>query len=348
VEGNIIDLGGHQLQVAEACDGLRYMFPLLTIGFLMAYFVQAPWWKRVLIFLFSLPLSIGMNAVRVAIIVVLVERWGIGMAEGLFHDAQGWVMFMASTAVLYAFAAWLVRTGRNSIWRRVSGGASVAEANVGENRLPVPGVGRALGTATGLSCVLLLMGLVTPARVDALPARAHLSEWPLQTERWHGRREALDQVYLDVLKLDDYLLADYSDGVRAPVNLYVAYYNSQRSGASAHSPRSCIPGGGWQIRSLTRVALNGGRLPVNRVLIEHGLQRQVVYYWFAQRGRVVTNEYLVKWYIFWDALTRSRTDGALVRISAPVGIGQSVEEVDGMLEEFSSLIVPQLEAYVPG
>src|SRR5262249_19253139 len=96
------------------------------------------------------------------------------------------------------------------------------------------------------------------------------------------------------------------------------------------------------------VTLDGGRVRANRVLIEHGLQRQVVYYWFAQRGRVLTNEYLVKWYIFWDALTRNRTDGALVRISAAVRDGQSLEDVDRMMNEFTSDVVPQLGAYVPG
>lgn len=349
VEGNVIDLGDQQLQVAEACDGLRYMFPLLTIGFLMAYFVQAPWWKRVLIFLFSLPLSIGMNAVRVALIILLVERWGPEMAEGTFHDLQGWVMFMGSTALLYAFAKWLARDQGGSLWRSFAGDNSMIVAGSAGVAGGSPLVaGRALSTAAALSCLLLLTGLLTPVRVDALPPRAHLSEWPLKTDRWQGSRNTLDRIYLDVLKLDDYLLADYTDGARGPLNLYVAYYDSQRSGASAHSPRSCIPGGGWQIRSLDRVELNGGKLLANRVLIEHGLQKQIVYYWFAQRGRVITNEYLVKWYILWDALTRNRTDGALVRISAPVAMGQSVEEVDGMLEEFSRAIVPQLEPYVPG
>src|SRR5262245_47053423 len=107
VEGNVIDLGDEQLQVAEACDGLRYLFPLLTIGFLVAYFFRAPWWKRLAIFLFSLPLAIAMNALRVALIILMVERWGLGMAEGFFHDVQGWVMFMMSTGVLLLVARWI-------------------------------------------------------------------------------------------------------------------------------------------------------------------------------------------------------------------------------------------------
>ena len=85
-----------------------------------------------------------------------------------------------------------------------------------------------------------------------------------------------------------------------------------------------LPAGGWQIKSLTQRSLpeiRAGRdaLRVNRALIELGNQRQLVYYWFQQRGRVITNEYQVKWYLFWDALTRNRTDGALVRLIVPVG-----------------------------
>ena len=126
------------------------------------------------------------------------------------------------------------------------------------------------------------------------------------------------------LKLDDYLLAELRDSPSGdPINLYIAYYNSQRKGEAVHSPRSCLPGGGWQLRdfdqrTLSNVQIDGQPLRVNRTLIELGNQRQLVYYWFQQRGRVITNEFAVKWYLFWDALTRHRTDGALVRLITPL------------------------------
>jgi EpsI family protein len=154
------------------------------------------------------------------------------------------------------------------------------------------------------------------------------------------------------LKLDDYLLNDYARGLRPPVNLYVAYYASQRKGQSAHSPRSCLPGGGWKLtefaqRELPFTTLAGEPMRVNRALIELGTNRQVVYYWFQQRGRIVTNEYLVKWYIFWDALTRNRSDGALVRLTAPVLPGQSVEDADEELIQFTGAALAKIAAYVP-
>ncbi len=99
VEGNVIDLGGYKLQVAEACDGLRYLFPLMTLGFLMAYFYKGALWKRVLLFLSSIPITVLMNSFRVGTIGVMVEHWGIGMAEGFLHEFQGWMVFMASAAL---------------------------------------------------------------------------------------------------------------------------------------------------------------------------------------------------------------------------------------------------------
>jgi EpsI family protein len=83
------------------------------------------------------------------------------------------------------------------------------------------------------------------------------------------------------------------------------------------------------------------------VLIQKGDSKQLVYYWFQQRGRIITNEYLVKWYLFWDALTRNRTDGALVRLVTYVGPGQNIEDADAQLSTFASSVGTQLENYIP-
>src|ERR1700688_1547810 len=85
LEGNVIDLGTYKLQVAEACSGLRYLFPLMTIAFLIAYFFQAAFWKRALLFLSSIPITILMNSLRIGTIGVMVEHWGVQMAEGFLH-----------------------------------------------------------------------------------------------------------------------------------------------------------------------------------------------------------------------------------------------------------------------
>ena len=145
-------------------------------------------------------------------------------------------------------------------------------------------------------------------------------------------------------------------GLSVPVELYVAYYASQRNGASIHSPKACLPGGGWAIDEFSQVSVEGAgpdsasgdALRVNRTLISLGPHRMLVYYWFQQRGRDITNEYLAKWYIFQDSLLMNRTDGALVRVITVLPDGSDVEAADQRLQEFIRVAAPRLSYYVPG
>ncbi len=352
VEGNVIDLGGYKLQVAEACDGLRYLFPLLTLGFLMAYFYKGAAWKRVVVFLSSIPVTVFMNSFRIGTIGVMVEHWGIGMAEGFLHEFQGWLVFMASAALMLGEIVVLNRIGRETgTWRQLFGVEFPAPSPQGvqllQRKLPRPFFAACVLLA-GLAAITWL----SPRPPEAIPARVSFIDFPMDLPPWHGRREAMEAVYLDALKLDDYLLANYSDGGAAGVNLYIAYYDSQRKGEAVHSPRACMPGGGWQLsdfdqRALAGVTVNGRPLRVNRTLITLGDQQQLVYYWFQQRGRVITNEFAVKWYLFWDALTRHRTDGALVRLITSLPRGGSEAAADERLVEVATLVEPILSRYIP-
>src|SRR5579859_5875780 len=119
LEGNVIDLGGYKLQVAQACSGLRYLFPLMILGFLIAYFYKGAFWKRAVLFLSSIPITVLMNSFRIGIIGITVEHGGIRMAEGFLHEFQGWMIFMISTVLMIAEIALLNRVGHESgTWRQ--------------------------------------------------------------------------------------------------------------------------------------------------------------------------------------------------------------------------------------
>src|SRR5215510_4000714 len=109
--GNVIDLGNYKLQVVEACSGLRYLYPLLSLGFLAAYLFQAPFWQRALVFLSAIPITILMNSFRIGIVGLLVDRWGTQQAEGLLHFFEGWVIFIACAAIMAAEIWLLARLG---------------------------------------------------------------------------------------------------------------------------------------------------------------------------------------------------------------------------------------------
>ena len=100
LDGNIIDLGTSKLLVAEACSGLRYLYPLLCLSFLAAYLFQAPIWQRVIVFLSAIPITIAMNGFRIGLVGILVSRWGAEQAEGLLHLFEGWVIFIACAVLL--------------------------------------------------------------------------------------------------------------------------------------------------------------------------------------------------------------------------------------------------------
>jgi exosortase D (VPLPA-CTERM-specific) len=352
LEGNVIDLGGYKLQVAEACSGLRYLFPLMTIGFLMAYFYKGAPWKRIVLFLSSVPITVFMNSLRIGIIGVTVEHWGIAMADGFLHEFQGWMIFMISAALMIAEVALLNRIGHESgTWRQLFGvefpARTPAGAAVQQRTIP-----RSFIAAGVVLIGFIAITFVLPRAAESYPPRTSFSQFPMQLGDWHGRQSSLDGIYTDALKLDDYLLADYVGPSGNAVNVYIAYYNSQRKGEAAHSPRSCLPGGGWQMSDfgqvdLADVSISGRVLRVNRTLIEMGDQRQLVYYWFQQRGRVITSEFAVKWYLFWDALTAHRTDGAMVRIITPLSASTPVADADRRVTDVISKMAPQLTRFVP-
>jgi EpsI family protein len=98
---------------------------------------------------------------------------------------------------------------------------------------------------------------------------------------------------------------------------------------------------------LAHIVVGGESLKINRVVIQRGDNRQLVYYWFQQHGRAITNEYLVKLQIFWDAVTRHRTDGAMVRLVAGLLPGEPVEAGDERLERFAAHVAPSLNGFVP-
>jgi EpsI family protein len=260
---------------------------------------------------------------------------------------------MASVGIMLLEMMLLSRIGPDrKPWRALFGLELPPQRPAGVPFAPrtIPRQFHAAGVVLLASAAAMLM---LPERTEDIPARKNFTSFPTSLEGWSGREERMEQQFLDALMLDDYLLANYARTGERPVNFYVAWYGSQRAGRSAHSPRSCLPGGGWEIQTLTQVEVpgadvSGAPLRVNRAMIQLGTQKQLVYYWFQQRGRVITNEYLVKWYLFWDSLTRNRSDGALVRLVVPLQATESESEAERTLTEFAAAAVAPLQAYVPG
>ncbi len=365
-DGNVIDLGPIQLQVVEACSGLRFLFPLMTLALLCAYFLRDRFWKRIVLFLSSIPIAIFLNGFRIGMIGILVEWLGKGAAEGFIHMFEGWIVFLAGVGLLVG-EMWLLsrigpqkRSASSVIAKDEQAGSlenSSASMRMEEERQVV--FSASFFPWAFISGVVIVgsLGLLATqleAREERLVPRETFVDFPMQLGTWEGSFQPLEQVYIDALRFEDYLLADFRKKKEKlpPINLYVAYYQSQRSGESIHSPQSCIPSDGWLITSVTTISLGSPTpsmepISVNEVMIEKDGVQQVVWYWFQQRQRNLTNEYLVKWYLLWDALTQRRTDGALIRFTAPILSANDLSLTKERMAEFAQLVHARLEPYVP-
>ncbi|MDG1818205.1 MAG: VPLPA-CTERM-specific exosortase XrtD [Porticoccaceae bacterium] len=347
LSGNIIDLGNYQLQVVEACSGLRYLFPLMSLGFIGAYLYQASVWKRAVLFLSTVPITIFMNSLRIAITGILVDNWGTEMAEGFLHDFEGWLIFMACGGLLLleVFLMELFTT-RLSVRQAFAVPVSVsAEQFSSQNINPLQ-----LSKPIAVSIPLLLLALAGVGSLDnreedATFKKTELISFPLKFDDWFGREDRIEADVAEKLGFTEYVMINYQNLQHRPVNFYVAYYASQRKGVSPHSPKVCIPGGGWEIAKFSRTTVD--EMPVNRVLIRKGTQDQIVYYWFEERGTPIANEYLKKWLLFKDALFLNRTDGSLVRVTTPVMSDETLEDADLRAQEFIRISRNKLTQLLP-
>jgi exosortase D (VPLPA-CTERM-specific) len=348
----VIDLGDYKLQVVEACNGLRYLFPLVSLAFLAAYLYRVEFWKRAAVFLSSIPITVLMNSFRIGVIGVLVDKWGQEQADGFLHYFEGWIVFMVCLFILLLEMALMARIGATKRRFRDVFGLEAPKSlpdNIEYRDRPVTPVHFGILASVAL---IALSSIYVDNHQEVLPERRDFSGFPMKIDNWQGDEDQLEEIYLKSLKLDDYLIGDYVDSLGSEVNFYIAYYASQQAGSAAHSPRSCIPGGGWEIERVTQVdvpglQVNGEPLNINRMVIKRGEIKQLVYYWFQQRGRVINNEWLVKWYLFFDGLTKHRTDGALVRLTTSIGMEEDWGDGDKRLVDFAEKVVPLLDDYIP-
>ena len=349
LQGNVIDLGVYKLQVVDACSGLRYLYPLLSLSFLAAYLFQAPFWQRAVIFLSAIPITIVMNSIRIGLVGILVNSWGPQDADGLLHFFEGWIIFIACAVILIGEMSLLARFGLGKGFFEIFYPPEIDVRPQSQNKS-----GRTLNFASPISCLLLLIavglaGFAVSVRQEINPERKSFATFPSTLGEWKGQPSTMEAAIVNKLGFSDYVLSDFAKPNARPVNFYVAYYASQRSGLSPHSPSVCIPGNGWQITEFERIHLRSKdmSLPINRAIIMRGSSKQLIYYWYEERGIAVANEYWSKLLLLKDAILKNRTDGALIRLITPIYPGEAEHDADKRLQEFAAAAVPTLAKFLP-
>lgn len=202
--------------------------------------------------------------------------------------------------------------------------------------------------------LLVATGLLLHARSsnETLPRREPLALLPHQLGVWTGTDVTIPQEILDILGAGDFLLRIYREPApsQSYVDLFVAYFPSQRSGDSIHSPKNCLPGAGWSPVESTRVTLSlpgQAPFPANRYVIAKGEDRMLVLYWYLAHDRAVASEYWAKFYLVADAMRLNRSDGSLIRVTTPLRRGETIDAAQQRLTSLAGNLTPIIDRYVP-
>jgi EpsI family protein len=196
------------------------------------------------------------------------------------------------------------------------------------------------------------MVLQARQRNEVYPSRLPLQSFPRQIKDWSGTDVTIDSDTLQILGAGEFLLRNYrsEEASDSDINLFIAYFPSQRAGDTIHSPRHCLPGAGWTplVNTPATLAMPGHEpFPVNRYVIAKGESRQIVLYWYWAHDRGIASEYWAKFYLVADSLKMNRSDGALIRVMAPMYPNETADEAEQRLLPFTHGILPLLNDYIP-
>jgi exosortase D (VPLPA-CTERM-specific) len=356
-EGNIINLPAMPLEVAEACSGIRSLMSLATLAIIYGYLMEPRKWIRVALAFASIPIAVAANAFRIVGTGLLVQYWDPDKAEGFFHAFSGWLIFVVSLGLLllvHRVLVWIDRT-----WIRHDD-ASDAEHVQPAAQNPVSAAPRhaaSLNTYLRFGTALVLVAatgafLARRSTAEVIPARQPLATFPYQLGDWNGLDLPIENNIREVLGPGDFLLRQYrAPGTDAnPVELFVAYFPSQRTGDTMHSPQNCLPGSGWSVLTNRRFQLSvpgGPDFPVNQYVVSRGADRQLVLYWYFAHDRAVASEYWAKWYLIVDAMRTNRSDGSLIRLNTLMLPGESVDSAMRRLMPLADEVIPKLNLFIP-
>jgi len=195
---------------------------------------------------------------------------------------------------------------------------------------------------------------------EMIPERESFEHFPMAVEEWRcPERSRMDEETLEILGATDYLVCDYYDTEAddpMPVNLYLGYHATQvrdygEEGDkvnSIHPPEHCLPGSGWDVIDSRLVPVESGELSgtAKRLVIAKGEHRQLVYFWYQSRGRIISRNHEVIFFKFLDRALQGRSDGALVRLTTPILRGDD-ETADRTLRDFAAAVTPHFAGHLP-
>jgi exosortase D (VPLPA-CTERM-specific) len=343
VEGNVIDLGVTQLQVVDACSGLRYVLPLLALGTLFAYFFEKSRWKQTVLVLSTIPIAILNNGIRIGATGILTEKYGPQVAEGFFHGFSGWLIFLFAFAALFAFHFVLKRLFPGSKKNAQKGPEQQSRTEpIFQNLKLLPFVVTIIGLL-----VLSSLGFATSS-LPPFQIVNGLKSFPLEIDGWRGKSDIVDSEIIRLSGAEDAFSGTYLDRNSNVISLYLGYRGSPfvESENFFHSPNVCLPSSGWKtLTSSTHKIENVpgfGSLSVFKMVSERMGQKNITYYWFQTKSRSSSDVNINRFHLTLHALQRDNTHDLFIRPITVIGSSESIESAQIRMDQFVREFMPIL------
>ena len=339
-QGNIIDLGVRQMQIVDACSGLRYILALLALGVIFCYFYQRKIWKIITLMIVLIPATIFANAVRVAAMGLYPA-----LLEGFLHAFSGWLIFIFCFGILALVNAILNRLSPPEI-PEMKEGASSGDKSTGEIIEPEKRTDLWKYVLAAVVMILIFIPITQRASyAPNYPMKEGFENFPMVFGTWKGHHVHIEPEMVAVTQSDAFLNAEYTNPAYGSVSLWIVYYETQKKGGGfVHSPKGCFISSGWEIEEAKTIEIADGK-PVNWMLVNRMGEKLLVYYWFLQRGRWISDEIVNKFYMAYDGFRHRRTDGAMIRLITPVG--GNLKAAQEKLTAFAAGLIPILPNYIP-
>ncbi|SEM27850.1 exosortase D, VPLPA-CTERM-specific [Syntrophus gentianae] len=347
VSGNIIDLGFTQLQVVDACSGLRYLFPLIALGVLYAYFFEKIAWKKLVCVAATIPIAILVNALRIGATGILANFWGPSVAEGFFHGASAFVLFAVAFAMLFLIGLILRKLPPKV--------PEVVKANSMEKmeQASIPaGDGKSAFYVSLL--ILSVVGWLSwsTGAMPAVKIQGGIQSFPLSIGAWQGQMELVDPEIIEKSGAEEAFSGLYRNPESGDVSLYMGYRSSAflANENYFHSPTVCLPSSGWIVKETTKHVIpdvpHFGQISVSKMVIENMGARQLVYFWFQTKDKATSDKNINRFHLAMHAIMRDNTYALFIRPITPIRQGESMADAEKRMDQFVREMVGALDKYL--
>lgn len=357
--GNVIDIlpaGSTQtiaLEVVEACSGIRSLMTLVSLALILVIFTRdgkaasilrfggSDVLRAILLMIAAVPIAVLTNSFRVTATAIGAYHYGKQAISPFWHDISGWAVYAAALLLLFAANIGL----KALLPSKPLPAASPPTIVDGRS----PNYGRKILLATLIAAAALAVNWFA-FRTEAVPPRMPLDKLGAVLGDWHQRGGEIkfSEATENILRASDYTMREYVRPDGRVGNIYVGFFGTQRTGTTIHSPQNCLPGAGWVLSDRRTVTISPpGQEPfeATRYIIESGIYKEVMIYWYQGRGRTASGEFRAKFDTVIDSIVRRRSDGAIVRVMTSVGNDE--KSADEAAIDLAERLASELPNFIP-